>query len=129
MPLDVMVEYMQQRYEAGDMPTAHMAARDCAPYLHPRLSAAEVKVQQKPADQDEETSKRLAIEAFIQAFGPRKLTVSSETLTSETLTVQAEAVLTDAEPVKTANALATGAVERETYVNSEPEHIENGTGR
>lgn len=71
MPLDVMVEYMHLCYQAGDMPTAHMAARDCAPYLHPRLSAAAVNISQKPADQSEEESKRQAIEAFIAAFGPR----------------------------------------------------------
>ena len=71
MPLDVMLTYMRERYVADDMPTAHMAARDCAPYLHPRLSAAAVNITQKPADQSEEESKRQAIEAFIAAFGPR----------------------------------------------------------
>ena len=36
-PLDVMLEYMKTCYEAGNFAEAHSAAKDAAPYLHPRL--------------------------------------------------------------------------------------------
>lgn len=33
-------------YEAGDMVAAHEAAKDCAPYMHPRLNSIDARVDQ-----------------------------------------------------------------------------------
>ena len=45
-PLEVMVEHMRTCYEAGDMVAAHEAAKDCAPYMHPRLNSIDARVDQ-----------------------------------------------------------------------------------
>jgi hypothetical protein len=34
-----MLEDMRQKYAAGDLEAAANRARDCAPYMHPRLSS------------------------------------------------------------------------------------------
>ena len=47
MPLEVMLENMRMAYEAGDMATAHEAAKDAAPYIHPKLSAVAATVDQR----------------------------------------------------------------------------------
>jgi hypothetical protein len=44
-PLEVMVLDMRGKYEAGDLAAAADRARDCAPYMHPRLSSANVSVR------------------------------------------------------------------------------------
>jgi hypothetical protein len=46
-PLDVMLEYMKTCYEAGDLAGAHLAAKDAAPYLHPRLTSVDARVDQR----------------------------------------------------------------------------------
>ena len=38
-PLEVMLEDMRAKYAAGDLEAAADRARDCAPYMHPRLSS------------------------------------------------------------------------------------------
>jgi hypothetical protein len=44
-PLEVLIEDMRQKYEAGDLAAAADRARDCAPYMHPRLSSSNVAVR------------------------------------------------------------------------------------
>jgi len=44
-PLEVLIEDMRQKYEAGDLAGAADRARDCAPYMHPRLSSSNVAVR------------------------------------------------------------------------------------
>jgi hypothetical protein len=44
-PLDVMVLDMQAKLDAGDLAGAADRARDCAPYVHPRLSSSNVAVR------------------------------------------------------------------------------------
>jgi hypothetical protein len=44
-PLEVLILDMRQKYEAGDLTAAADRARDCAPYMHPRLSSANVQVR------------------------------------------------------------------------------------
>lgn len=41
MPLDVMLNTMRWHYDAKRYDEAHAAARDAAPYLHPKLAAIE----------------------------------------------------------------------------------------
>lgn len=41
-PLEVIVKAMIQYWEEGDTENAVKAAKDAAPYIHPRLSAVEV---------------------------------------------------------------------------------------
>ena len=43
-PLEVMVLAMRRKYEAGDLDGAASIAKDAAPYMHPRLSSVESKV-------------------------------------------------------------------------------------
>ena len=43
-PLEVMLEAMRQRYDAGDLDGACAAAKDAAPYCHPRLNAIDAKL-------------------------------------------------------------------------------------
>jgi hypothetical protein len=38
-PLEVMLADMRAKYAAGDLDAAADRARDCAPYMHPRLSS------------------------------------------------------------------------------------------
>lgn len=44
-PLDVLLLDMRQKFEAGDLAGAADRARDCAPYMHPRLSSSNVAVR------------------------------------------------------------------------------------
>jgi len=44
-PLEVMLEDMRIKYESGDVAEAADRARDCAPYLHARLSSSNVSVR------------------------------------------------------------------------------------
>ena len=41
MPLEVMLHAMRWHFEAKRYDEAHVAARDAAPYLHPKLAAIE----------------------------------------------------------------------------------------
>lgn len=45
-PLEVMLETMRKCYDAGDLKGAHEAAKDAAPYLHPRLNSINATVDQ-----------------------------------------------------------------------------------
>jgi hypothetical protein len=45
-PLEVMIEHMRTCYNAGNMAAAHDAAKDVAPYVHPRLGAINANVDQ-----------------------------------------------------------------------------------
>ena len=38
-PLEVMLEAMNQAYDAKNFPAAHAFAKDAAPYIHPKLAA------------------------------------------------------------------------------------------
>lgn len=38
-PLEVMLEAMRELYDAGKKTEAALIAKDCAPYMHPRLNA------------------------------------------------------------------------------------------
>lgn len=38
-PLEVMLEAMNQAYDAKNLPAAHAFAKDAAPYVHPKLAA------------------------------------------------------------------------------------------
>ncbi len=40
-PLDVMLRAMEDAMERNDLAAAHNFAKDCAPYVHPKLSAVE----------------------------------------------------------------------------------------
>jgi hypothetical protein len=40
-PLEVMLIDMRQKFAAGDVDGAANRARDCAPYMHPRLASVE----------------------------------------------------------------------------------------
>jgi len=40
-PLEVMLNIMRKRYDAGAHDQAAQVARDAAPYMHPRLQATE----------------------------------------------------------------------------------------
>jgi hypothetical protein len=44
-PLEVMIMDMRQKLEAGDVAGAADRARDCAPYMHARLSSNNVQVR------------------------------------------------------------------------------------
>jgi hypothetical protein len=44
-PLDVMVLDMQAKLDAGDLSGAADRARDCAPYVHAKLSSSNVTVR------------------------------------------------------------------------------------
>jgi hypothetical protein len=45
-PLEVMLLDMREKFAAGDLAAAADRARDCAPFMHPRLSSANVAVRQ-----------------------------------------------------------------------------------
>lgn len=44
-PLEVMLLDMRKKFEAGDLAGAADRARDCAAYMHPRLSNSNVAVR------------------------------------------------------------------------------------
>lgn len=44
-PLDVMLEDMRAKYEAGHLAEAADRARDCAPYMHARLQSSAVQLR------------------------------------------------------------------------------------
>lgn len=44
-PLEVLLMDMRQKLEAGDIAAAADRARDCAPYMHARLSSSNVAVR------------------------------------------------------------------------------------
>ena len=70
LPPEVMLLNMRKLYAAGDLASAHVAARDCTPYMHARLNAVEARLTDdtKPRIGREEKA-RLALEAFDFAFG------------------------------------------------------------
>lgn len=41
LPLDVMLQAMRERFEAGDFKEAAAIAKDAAPYVHPRLASVQ----------------------------------------------------------------------------------------
>ena len=45
-PLEVMIENMRTLYAAGDLAGSHEAAKDRAPYMHPRLNSIDARVEQ-----------------------------------------------------------------------------------
>lgn len=70
LPLEVMLLNMGKLYAAGDLASAHVPARDCAPYMHPRLNAVEARLTEDTKPQiGREEKARLALEAFDFAFG------------------------------------------------------------
>jgi hypothetical protein len=44
-PLEVMLQDMREKLAVGDVAGAADRARDCAPYVHPRLSSSNVAVR------------------------------------------------------------------------------------
>jgi hypothetical protein len=44
-PLDVMIQDMMSKYHAGQLHDAADRARDCAPYVHARLSSSDVAIR------------------------------------------------------------------------------------
>jgi hypothetical protein len=44
-PLEVLLEDMRGKYKEGDLQAAADRARDCAPYMHARLSSSNVAVR------------------------------------------------------------------------------------
>jgi hypothetical protein len=50
MPLQVMLANMRIAWNNGDLATAHKAAVDCAPYIHPKLTAVDAKIEQHNYD-------------------------------------------------------------------------------
>jgi len=72
-----MIEYMRRAYDAGDFATAHQAARDAAPYLHPRLHSVEAKTETTVVIASAEELRERARQAIREAFAERPmLTVS-----------------------------------------------------
>jgi len=70
LPLEIVLLNMRKLYAAGDFASAHVAARDCAPYMHPRLKAVEARLTDDTKPQiGREEKARLALEAFDFAFG------------------------------------------------------------
>lgn len=49
-PLDVLIEAMKDAYEAGGAIAAAAFAKEAAPYVHPKLSAIEAKVETRECD-------------------------------------------------------------------------------
>lgn len=43
-PLEVMLEAMRDAYDSGGAAAAFIFAKECAPFMHPKLSAVEAKV-------------------------------------------------------------------------------------
>src|SRR6266511_5331757 len=62
-PLEVMLADMCAKYAAGDLDAAADRACDCAPYMHPRLSAIRDDYRQRTSVDDFTDAELLAIVA------------------------------------------------------------------
>lgn len=67
-PLDLMLQAMRKAWEAGDVPTAQAYAKDAAPYIHPRLTAAQVTGKDGGPLQTEDATKRTPSERKAEAL-------------------------------------------------------------
>lgn len=47
-PLEVMLETMREAWDNGDKPAALAAAKDAAPYIHPRLAPVDANTGKTP---------------------------------------------------------------------------------
>jgi hypothetical protein len=76
-PLEVMRRIMFNRYEAGDHVGALEAAQACAPYVHPKLNASDVRVRHELSDRSdaELAEEARALAAKMRAVG---LTIDAE---------------------------------------------------
>jgi len=68
-----MIEYMRRAYDAGDFATAHQAARDAAPYLHPRLHSVEAKTETTVVVASADELREKARQAIRRAFQEREV--------------------------------------------------------
>jgi hypothetical protein len=73
MPLEVMLEAMRKAWNRGDIATAHACARDCAPYLHPRLHSVEAKTETTVVVESAEELRERARQAILEAFAERPM--------------------------------------------------------
>jgi hypothetical protein len=60
-PLEVMRAIMRHRFGAGDYDGALAAAREAAPYVHAKLSSAEVKVSATVTASDDELAREITV--------------------------------------------------------------------
>src|SRR5215216_1702956 len=60
-PLEVMVETMRHHYAAGNLNEAAAVAKDCAPYMHPRLNATTVSNKEGEAFRVESGARELLL--------------------------------------------------------------------
>jgi hypothetical protein len=73
-PLNIMEYIMVARFQAGDHAGALSAAQSCAPYLHPRLTAGEVRVTHGYSNMSDEQLFREA-----RALEGKMLTINAHT--------------------------------------------------
>src|SRR5512144_3006852 len=67
-PLEVMLADMRSKYAAGDLDAAADRARDCAPYLHPRLSSISADYRRIKSIDEMTDAELLAIVAGAPSF-------------------------------------------------------------
>lgn len=69
-PLEVMLADMRQKLAAGDLHAAAERARDCAPYLHPRLSSISAEYRRITNIRELTDDELLALAASCSSEGP-----------------------------------------------------------
>jgi len=95
MPLDVMLAHMRAAWNKGDFATAHAAARDCAPYIHPRLHSVEAKTETTIIVATAEERRERARQAILEAFAERPMLTVSPIIEHEPVELNDEELKSD----------------------------------
>ena len=61
LPRDVLLKIMRQAFEVGNVPLAMSAAKECAPYFHPKLANTELHATLRRAPSDFTDQELLAL--------------------------------------------------------------------